>query len=94
MKLEEFLKFQIDNIEGISAEELENSPDKKYFSGRNVQVGDKILIGIILETDINTGLPITIITFHQDEIGVIYQKDEEMTKDKIGVDLPVLKKIK
>jgi hypothetical protein len=94
MTLEEFLKFQLENIEGITAEELKNSPEKKFFSGRDIEVGDKVLIGVILENDTNTGLPVTMIKFHQDEIGTVYDKDKEMTKDKIGIDLPILKKIK
>ena len=94
MTLEEFLKFQLENIEGITTEELENSPEKKFFSGRDIEVGDKVLIGVILENDTNTGLPVTMIKFHQDEIGTVYDKDKEMTKDKIGIDLPILKKIK
>ena len=78
----------------VSEDDLRKNPNQKFSSGRIVKAGDKVLIGIIFETDLSTNLPIKVITFHEEEFGTVYTQDEKMTKEKIGIDIPVLKKIK
>jgi hypothetical protein len=95
MKLEEFLQFQINNTKIVlTEEEAKKNPNQRYSSGRKMEIGDKVLVGFIMESDALTKLPVTIITFHEDEIGTVYGQDEQMTKEKIGMDIPVLKKLK
>lgn len=92
MKLEEFIEYQKKQIENIVTEEsLSKTELKKYHSGRDIKVGDTVLIGIIHENDPTSGLPIKIINFHEEELGTIYELDEKFTKQKIGFDLPVIK---
>lgn len=92
MKLDEFIEYQKKQIENIvTKESLGATEIKKYYSGREIKVGDVVLIGIIQENDDVTGLPIKIINFHEDEIDTIYEIDENYSKQKIGFDLPIIK---
>lgn len=93
MKLNEFIDFQLNNKTNVVTEEsLEKTEIKNYFSGKKIEVGDSILIGILHEEDKSTGLPFTIVNFHKDELGKFYEMDENFTKNKIGMDLPILKR--
>lgn len=94
MNLKDFLKFQIENSTNIVTEKsLAEAELKQYYSGRDIRVGDKVLIGIIAETDPVTNLPFTIINFCEDEIDLIYEEDTNFTKERVGIDLPILKRI-
>ena len=95
MNLKEFFEYQLKNTTVIvTEEELKKNPNQKFYSGRKIEVGDKVLVGLILEPDPITKLPTKVITLHEDELETIYVQDERMTKEKIGIDVPVLKKLK
>ena len=64
--------------------------DKFYWSGRPKEIGDTILFGIIEQENGS----IRIITFHEDEVGVIYEEDSKMYEAEKTDKLPRLKKIK
>lgn len=93
MRLNEFIDFQLNNKMNVVTEEsLEKAELKTYYSGKKIEVGDTILIGILYEEDKSSGLPFTIINFHKDELGKLYEMDSNFTKNKIGMDLPILKR--
>lgn len=94
MKLNEFINFQ-KNLEKnvVTEQSLQETEIKEYFSGRKIKVGDVVLIGMLNQLDETSGLPITIINFCEEEIGSIYERDDDFTKENMGVDLPILKKI-
>lgn len=94
MNLQEFLDFQKNTTKNVMTEKsLAESQIKNYYSGREIKVGDKVLIGIVSEFDPETKLPFTIMNFCEEEVGVVYERDDNFTKDKVGIDLPILKKI-
>lgn len=95
MNFKEFYDFQMKNLEkGVTQEDLDKLTEKKFSSGREIKIGDKIITGILNIPDEKTKLPITIISLHPEELGTVYVQDEQMTKSGIGLDLPMLKKIK
>ena len=70
MRQQDKLDKQIKSNQNATEEIIRMSPNLQYSSGRQVKVGDKILNGFINSER-------TFIILHPDEIGVIYDEDEE-----------------
>lgn len=70
----------------ITLDDLETFKNKNYASGRPIQVGDKLLLGLINDglKDENSKKPelkIKLITFHIEELGVLYKIDERDNRE-------------
>ena len=96
MTFKEEIDLQIRDNKTISYEFLNQLTNKNYFSGRNKQIGDTVLFGM-LRQDVEEGdeetPPLSLITFHEDEIGVIYEEDKIFyNRNKTGK-LPNIKRI-
>lgn len=92
MTFREEIELQIRDNKMLSYEILSNLKDKNYYSGKPKQVGETVLFGYINEED--NGEKFTkLITFHEDEIGELYDEDFE-SYSKLKTDkLPRLKKL-
>ena len=72
----------------LTEEILNKLSVKNYTSGRAMQIGDQVLYGI-LRTDSNE-IKINFIQFHIDELGVIYEVDQNYISDTFEIKLPYL----
>jgi hypothetical protein len=65
-----------------------------YSSGRKMQVGDKYLVGFMLvEWRPNNEETIRYISFHEEEIGTLYEEDSSFYVGSKAHNLPMIKKI-
>ncbi len=76
MTFKEEIELQLRDNKTLSYEFLSQLKDKSYFSGRNKQVGDTVLFGMLKEEDEGEEVHLRLITFHEEEIGVLYEQDE------------------
>lgn len=94
MTFKEEIELQIRDNKTLSFEFFSQLKDKNYFSGRNKQVGDTVLFGMLREeTDDENDLPIKLITFHEDEIGELYEEDTMFYNRNKTNKLPSIKRI-
>ena len=96
MTFKEEIEIQLRDNKTISYELLSQLKDKGYFSGRPKQIGDTILFGMLREGD-NEGnegeSTIKLITFHEDEIGELYEEDKIFYNRNKTNKLPSIKRI-
>lgn len=59
----------------ITEEIYEHIKDRKYTSGGDIKIGDKVIMGLIYDSKDNYVL--NIIKIHPEEIGVLYELDEK-----------------
>jgi hypothetical protein len=77
----------------VSYEILTALQNKNYFSGRAKQIGDTILFGMLKDEDEDGVSVIRIVTFHEEEIGTLYEEDSTFyNKNKVNK-LPNIKRI-
>ena len=100
MNITEQFQDQLDNVQIVTEDNLERFNNKKFTSGRLINIGDKLLMGLLVgefdETSIEVGLKI--ITVHPEELDTIYQlfkfdaeeKNTQIKESKI----PILELIK
>lgn len=94
MTFEEEIDLQIRDNKMVSYEILSALENKNYFSGRSKQIGDTVLFGMLKDEDEDGGSVIRIVTFHEEELGVLYEEDITFyTKHKINSKLPNIKRI-
>lgn len=79
MTFKEEIDLQLRENKTMSHEILTNLKDKNYFSGRNKQLGDTVLFGLLKEDSEDEKdegeIKVRLITFHEEEIGVLYEED-------------------
>ena len=95
MTFREEIELQLRENKTLSYEFLSNLKDKTYFSGRNKQVGDTILFGMLKgDEEYGEEMELTLITFHEEEIGELYQEDRAFYDrgNKTSM-LPIIKRI-
>lgn len=93
MTFKEEIELQLRDNKTLSYEILSNLNDKKYFSGRNKEIGDTVLFGMIREEEGDGQTTIKLVTFHEEEIGTLYEEDSLVyNKDKTSK-LPIIKRI-
>ena len=80
MTFKEEIDLQIRDNKMISYEILSQLKDKNYFSGRNKQVGETVLFGMLREGE-EGELNHRLVTFHEEEIGSLYEEDSMFYKD-------------
>ena len=94
MTFKEEIDLQLKDNKMLSYEILSQLKEKGYFSGRGKQIGDTVLFGMLREeTDDEDDMPIKLITFHEDEIGELYEEDTMFYNRNKTNKLPSIKKI-
>jgi hypothetical protein len=94
MTFKEEIDLQLRDNKMLSYEILSQLKDKNYFSGRGKQIGDSVLFGMLDEgADENGIISSRLITFHEEEIDVIYGEDSSKYNRNKTNKLPHIKKI-
>jgi hypothetical protein len=93
MTFKEEIDLQVRDNKMISYEILSQLKDKNYFSGRSKQIGDTVLFGMLREESKEGELPLSLITFHEDEVGVLYEEDSIFYNRNKTNKLPNIKRI-
>jgi hypothetical protein len=89
------LQKQLLNTAPLTQEVLDKFSNKEYTSGRKMEVGDQILYGILFTENVKiTDLNINFVSFHIDELNVIYELNDNYISDTFQYKLPYLKLIK
>lgn len=94
MTFREEIELQLRENKTLSYEFLSNLKDKTYFSGRNKQVGDTILFGMLKGEEDGEEMELKLITFNEEEIGELYEEDKMFYDrgNKTSM-LPIIKRI-
>ncbi len=93
MTFKEEIELQLKDNKVLSYEILSQLKDKNYFSGRNKEVGDTVLFGMLKEGESNGELSLRLITFHEEELGVVYEEDSFFYDGQKSSKLPAIKRI-
>jgi len=93
MTFKEEIEIQLVDNKTLSYEILSQLKNKSYFSGRAKQIGDTVLFGMMKEVDDNGQMTFSLITFHEEEVGVLYEQDETFYKGLKQNKLPNIKRI-
>ena len=94
MTFKEEIELQLRDNKSLSYEILSQLNNKNYKSGRSKEIGDTVLFGMIDEDGEGNGDTLNLITFHKEEIGVLYEEHPiYYTKEKSNK-LPMLKRVK
>jgi hypothetical protein len=93
MTFKEEIELQLRDNKMVSYEILTALQNKNYFSGRAKQIGDTILFGMLKREDENGQLNLSLITFHEEEIGTLYEEDSFFYKGPKENKLPNIKRI-
>ena len=95
MTFKEEIDLQLRDNKTLSYEFLSQLKDKNYFSGRSKQIGDTVLFGMLRQEGKEDGElpPLSLITFHEDEVGVLYEEDKIFYNQNKISKLPNIKKI-
>ena len=93
MTFKEEIDLQLRDNKMLSYEILSQLKDKGYFSGRSKQIGDTVLFGLLKDEDEDGTSVIRIVTFHEEEIGTLYEEDNTFYNRNKTNKLPNIKKI-
>lgn len=77
----------------LTQERIDSLMSTHYTSGRKIEVGDKMLFALIKEESKITDEEIKLISFHIDEIGVLYELDKVYNERNTNNKLIYLTKI-
>jgi hypothetical protein len=94
MTFKEEIDLQLRDNKMLSYEILSQLKEKEYFSGKSKQIGETVLFGI-LEEGVNEegNMSIRLITFHEEEINVLYEEDSSKYNRNKPNKLPMIKRI-
>jgi hypothetical protein len=92
MTFKEEIELQLRDNKMLSYEILSQLKDKGYASGRPKQIGDTVLFGMV-EIEEEGEKSLRLITFHEEEIGVIYEENTDFYSKEKKDKFPRLKKI-
>ena len=93
MTFKEEIDLQLRDNKVLSYEILSQLKEKNYFSGRGKQIGDTVLFGMLKEEDKDGELHVRLVTFHEEEIGTIYEEDSFFYNKTKANKLPNIKTI-
>jgi hypothetical protein len=93
MTFKEEIDLQLKDNKMLSYEILSQLKDKGYFSGRGKQIGDTVLFGMFKEESEDGQLGLKLITFHEEEIGTLYEEDSMFYRPNKANKLPNIKRI-
>jgi hypothetical protein len=92
MTFKEEIELQSRDNKILSYDILNLLKDKNYFSGRSKQIGDTVLFGMLREESKESDT-LSLITFHEDEVGVLYEEDSVFYNQNKINKLPNIKRI-
>ena len=93
MTFKEEIDLQLKDNKMLSYEILSQLKEKGYFSGRGKQIGDTVLFGMLKDEDEEGTLVIRIVTFHEEELGTVYEEDSTFYNRNKTNKLPNIKRI-
>jgi len=93
MTFKEEIDLQLRDNRVLSHELLSELEHKNYFSGRGKQIGDTILFGMLTRENEKGESYFTLVTFHKEEIGVLYEEDDSFYITLKESKLPNIKRI-
>ena len=93
MTFKEEIDLQLKDNKILSYEILSQLKDKGYFSGRSKQIGDTVLFGMLKDQDEDGTSFLRIVTFHEEEIGTLYEEDSIFYNRNRVNKLPNIKRI-
>lgn len=93
MTFKEEIDLQLRDNKMLSYEILSQLKDKGYHSGRGKQIGETVLFGLLDEESEDGESGFRLVTFHEEEIGVLYEEDKEVYNRNKTNKLPVIKRI-
>ena len=93
MTFREQIELQLRDNKTISYEILSQLKNKGYFSGRPKQIGDTVLFGMLKEESEDGQSTLNLITFHEEEIGTLYEEDSMFYRPNKVNKLPSIKRI-
>jgi hypothetical protein len=94
MTFKEEIDLQLRDNKMLSYEILSQLKDKGYFSGRAKQIGETVLFGMLDEGTNEKGvISSRLITFHEEEIDILYEEDSSKYNRNKTNKLPHIKKI-
>jgi hypothetical protein len=93
MTFKEEIDLQLKDNKMLSYEILSQLKDKGYFSGRGKQIGDTVLFGMLKEESEEGELNLRLVTFHEEELGVLYEEDSIFYRPNKANKLPNIKRI-
>jgi hypothetical protein len=93
MTFKEEIDLQLKDNKVLSYEILSQLKDKGYFSGRGKQIGDTVLFGMLKEESEEGELNLRLVTFHEEELGVLYEEDSVFYRPNKANKLPNIKRI-
>ena len=93
MTFKEEIELQLRDNRVLSYELLSQLENKNYFSGRGKQIGDTILFGMLKGETEEGETYFTLVTFHKEEIGVLYEEDDSFYITLKESRLPNIKRI-
>ena len=92
MNFKEEIDLQLRDNKMLSYEILSQLKDKGYASGRPKQIGDTVLFGMVEQEEKGETF-MRLITFHEEEIGTLYEEDSTFyNRNKVNK-LPNIKRI-
>ena len=80
MTFKEEIELQLVDNKTLSYEILSQLKHNNYYSGMAKKIGDTVLFGMLKEESENGDLSLNLITFHEEELGELYEEDEEFYK--------------
>ena len=93
MTFKEEIELQLKDNRVLSYELLSQLENKNYFSGRGKQIGETVLFGMLKEESEDGESELRLVTFHEEEIGVLYEENSELYNRNKTNKLPMIKKI-
>ena len=93
MTFKEEIDLQLKDNKMLSNEILSQLKDKGYFSGRGKQIGDTVLFGMLKEENEEGELNLRLVTFQEEELGVLYEEDSMFYRPNKANKLPNIKRI-
>ena len=93
MTFKEEIELQLKDNRVLSYELLSQLENKNYFSGRGKQIGDTILFGMLKRENEEGESYFTLVTFHKEEVGVLYEEDDSFYITQKESKLPNIKRI-
>jgi hypothetical protein len=93
MTFKEEIDLQLKDNKTMSYEFLSQLKDKNYFSGRSKEIGDTVLFGMMKEEDKDGQITFQLVTFHEEEVGTLYEEDSFFYKGPKQNKLPNIKRI-
>jgi hypothetical protein len=91
MTFKEEIELQLRDNKILTYEILSALKEKSYASGRAKQIGDTVLFGMLKEESDEGELNLRLVTFHEEELGTLYEEDTNFYSSEKRNKLPMIK---